>query len=85
VTTLHILRDPCAYLCLDHSIACSHLPSLLARVGAALERRDRGQGYRLPRVTDPAKWQAFEQGTPEDAPEGVEVRRTDRRLIVGKL
>jgi hypothetical protein len=88
--TLHILRDPCAYLCLDHSLACSDLASLLGRVQTALERRDRGLGYRLPPVSDPAKWRAWEEGTPEDPPASsngfrVEVRRTGRRLIIGRL
>lgn len=87
--TLHILRDPSAYLDLDHSIACSHLESLVARVQHAQERRDKGYGYRLPRVSDSAKWRAFQQGTLEEPRElngyELEIRRTDRRLIVGRL
>lgn len=87
--TLHILRDPAAYLCLDYSLACSNLESLLTRIRVALERRDRGQGFHLPRVHDPAKWKAFEEGTPQVPSERygftIDLRLTDQRVIVGKL
>jgi len=79
--TLHILLDPSgAYLALEYSLVCSHLESLVERIAK----------HHPARVNDPKKWRAYHDGEPEGTigttikgrPVLLEVRRTDRSLIV---
>lgn len=82
--TLHILLDPSgAYLSLEYSLVCSHLESLVGRIEAAAAPD---------RIEDPRMWQAYHAGEPDGTlgttihgkPALLEVRRTDRWLIIPK-
>ena len=81
MSDIHILTDPSgAYLCLDYSLVCSHLESLLTRIRVSLERGDR-----VVRCADRRLWDAFEQGEPEASPAPtVTVRKTKLNLIMGR-
>jgi hypothetical protein len=86
--TLHILLDPSgAYLCLDFSLVCSHLDSLLTRILVSMNRGDQ-----LKPCEDPKAWRAFFDGRVIERRERVKlvnatvdavVRLTHEEVIMG--
>lgn len=84
---LRVLMDRSgAYVCLDNSLVCSHLPSLMSRIQKAMERGDA-----LHPVTDRRKYAAYDE-SPTSATlsfrlaDGrvmeIEVRETQKSVIL---